>query len=54
MSAAEAIDDNKDAIPATTINFTLRIGLVPLAGEANGPTSKTHVQDDGTKCLSAA
>jgi hypothetical protein len=42
MSAADAIDDNKDAAPATTKNFTLRIGFVLLAGEADGPTSKTH------------
>jgi hypothetical protein len=53
MSAADAIDDNKDAAPATTKNFTLRIGLVLLAGEADGPTSKTHGADDGTKCLNA-
>jgi hypothetical protein len=40
ISAASAIDDNKDAAPATTKIFTLRIGFVPLAGEADGPTSK--------------
>jgi hypothetical protein len=43
MSAANAMEDNKDAAPAITKIFTLRIGFVPLAGEANGPTSKTHV-----------
>jgi hypothetical protein len=40
ISAANAIDDNKDAAPATTKIFTLRIGFVLLAGEADGPTSK--------------
>jgi hypothetical protein len=40
MSAANAIEDNKDAAPATTKIFTLRIGFVLLAGEADGPTSK--------------
>jgi hypothetical protein len=42
MSAADTIDDNKDAAPATTKNFTLRIGFVLLAGEADGPTSKSR------------
>jgi hypothetical protein len=30
MSAANAIDDNRDAAPAATRNLTLRIGFVPL------------------------
>jgi hypothetical protein len=55
MSAANAIDDNNDAAPATTRDLTLRIGFVLLTGEADngGPTSKNSRLDDGTKCLSA-
>jgi hypothetical protein len=56
MSAAYAIDDNRDAAPAATKNFTLRIGFVLLAGEADngGLTSENSRSDDGTKYLSAA
>jgi hypothetical protein len=56
MSAANAIDDNRDAAPAATRNLTLRIGFVLLTGEADngGLTSKKPTADDGTKCLSAA
>jgi hypothetical protein len=35
MSAADAIDDNKDAAPAATTNLTLRIGFALLSGEAD-------------------
>jgi len=44
MSAANATDDNSDAAPAATRNFTLRICFVLLAGEADngGLTLETH------------
>jgi hypothetical protein len=56
MSAAYAIDDNRDAAPAATRNLTLRIGFVLLSGEADngGLTSKNSRSDDGTKTLSGA
>ena len=55
MSAAKAADDNRDAAPAATIYFTLRIGFVLLSGEADNEAShpKTHT-DDAIKSLSAA
>jgi hypothetical protein len=34
MSAANAIDGNRDAAPAATRDLTLRMGFVLLAGEA--------------------
>jgi hypothetical protein len=54
MSAANAIDDNRDAAPAATRNLTLRIGFVLLAGEADngGLTSRNSRSDDAAKCLS--
>src|ERR1700760_1530509 len=42
-SAAKAIVENRVAAPAAMKDLTLRIGFVPLAGEAvlrTGPTSK--------------
>jgi hypothetical protein len=56
MSAANAIDDNRDAAPAARTDLTLRIGFVLLSGEADngGLTSKNSRQDDATKYLSAA
>jgi hypothetical protein len=35
MSAANAVDDNRDAAPAAIRNLTLRIGFVLLSGEAD-------------------
>jgi hypothetical protein len=56
MSAAKAIDDNRDAAPAAMRDLTVRIDFVLLAGEADntGPTSKNSRPDDAIKCLSAA
>ena len=48
MSAAKAKVENREAAPAAIKDLTLRIGFVPLAGEAirsSGPTSQlTAVQ----------
>jgi hypothetical protein len=44
MSAANAIEDNSDAAPAATTDFTLRMGFVLLSREAatEAPHLKTH------------
>jgi hypothetical protein len=41
MSAANAIDDKKEAAPAAIRDLTLRIGFVLLAGEADN--ARPHI-----------
>ncbi|MGC2776330.1 MAG: hypothetical protein WA418_11945 [Bradyrhizobium sp.] len=42
MSAAKAKVENREAAPAAIKDLTLRIGFVPLAGEATGKLAPHH------------
>jgi hypothetical protein len=56
MSAANAACDNNVTAPAAMKDLTLRMGFVPLSGEAdcNEPHFKNSRTDDAIKCLSGA